>query len=1208
MTERIGGTGHPRLAPEQAAAANPLRSAWITANAGSGKTRVLTTRVARLLIAGVDPDRILCLTYTRAAAGEMKTRLFETLGRWAMLDDDALAAELNGLLESTESPFDTSDANALNRARRLFAKALEFPGGLRIQTIHAFGLALLQCFPLEAGLSPGIRMLNDRHTAQLALRAFEETVRHAKEDRGSLGGAYRCLVSGATEQLLQTLQQVMLENRELYRSFTERGNRPSVDAAMQAFLGTDGLSPAASVASMLGPVEKFAPGLYEIRDAMSEAGGVRDRQYAAAIDAGLSALGEGHRLHALRLLREAFFTQTSGPRQNFPSRKVKELLGANRAAKLADEYTRILDEAETARRLAAVTESSVAAAQFAAAYVDEYEAAKSAEAGLDYQDVVERARLLLADGEAGEWIRYRLDGGIEHILVDEAQDTSPSQWQTVQKLAEEFFAGESPAGGRRTLFAVGDEKQSIFSFQGADLRSFRKTREWLERHLHGAGEPLMRGELATSYRSSPAVLRFVDETFSPASFEIEGNEDTGEDPGWAETLLGMESSPRHAAFRQSAPGRVEVWDLVEPDQPKPSGGSNNGQPDREAVPADQRLAAQIARRISSWLGEGTPLPGAGRAIRPEDILVLVQRRNALPRELLRLLREAGIPATGNDQAAIRDHLAVQDCLALARFALLPEDDLTVAVVLRSPFCGISEDALFDLAWGRRGESLYSRLEKAARREPERFGVCHGFLSDMRAAAFGLGPFAFLQRALVRHDGRRRLLQRLGNDAIGPLDELVSEALEFEDREYGSLEEFVDYVERGPTELKASANVSEASVRVLTIHGAKGLEAPIVIVPDTVRTPNFAGYQRLLLAKDKTGGIMPLYVRRREDDIPVTELLRNEYSLREREESYRLFYVALTRARDWLIVAGWRGKRKPDSKSWYFRALSAANRICAPIDREDEELRKRLGAVFPGWLLEEMETGSAISRETARTPEPSATLPAWARLPAPADAAAPKWLAPSRIGEALPREASSDAAKDGESPEIGAPDQEPETTAAPALERGLLIHLLLERLPGVPPGAGRAQLASDLTGLFGGSLSPPQRTEIANIANRILCDDSLAWLFGPDSAAEAGFATALPAPHGGMTGRIDRIAFDGTRVLAVDFKSDRNLPRRPAETNDRYLAQLGAYRNALGSIYSGQRVQTAILWTGSKEPSYMEMPDDLVDDAFARALAALAAGV
>ena len=1182
MTERLTG--------EQLAAVRPSRSAWIAANAGSGKTRVLTHRVARCLLDGVRPDRLLCLTYTRAAAGEMKTRLFRTLGHWAMCPDARLREELRGLLEPDE-PADLPPAR-LAAARRLFARALEYPGGLRIQTIHSFGFALLRRFPREAGLHPGATILDQREVAVLAERAFEDTLRAARSGREpSLHAAYGTLLAVVGGGGFEALRQTFLDQRDAYLAFAARHEGEARDRAIRGWLEAEPGEAAAAAERARSRLAGARAELGQLAEILRTEGGNTAQDRAPKLVEAVQDLRGRDMDRAIRQLRAALLSQQGTLHRHVFTRSVRQALRQAGLEDLPDVLERALEQIEQARRITVVAGASAAAVRLGLDFLARNEQARADRSGLDFDDVITHVGRLLQRSEARDWVRYRLDGGLDHILVDEAQDTSPAQWEALRQLAEAFFTDTE----HRTVFAVGDEKQSIYSFQGAEPESFAASRDWFDARLREQGGGLHVGALQTSFRSSPVILRFVDSVFCRENYHDDGKaaaepegerEEAGElarehSVPWAETLVGYAEPLAHRSFHAGRAGRVEVWDLFDARSAEPESGESvlNLRPEKV-------VARRVAARISSWMEQKTLLPGAGRPVRPEDILVLVQRRGVFTDELVRCLRLRRVPVAGADRIRLTQHLAVQDLLALLAFSLLPEDDFTLAILLRSPFCDLSEEDLFRLAWDRGDRRLWDRL-RAAAESPEtgaaRFRAARDFLADMRQAADRLGPYEFLERALVVHGGRKRLLARLGEDAMEPIDALLAEAIAFEAAGPASLEEFLWRVRSGTTEVKAETSIGPAAVRIMTVHGAKGLEAPVVIIPDANRVPAFASRTRALVGEDGSGGPIPLLVPQSGDHTERTGRLLAAEKRREREESYRLFYVALTRAENWLIVGGSRWLR-PSGRGagetcWQFRAEAAARRIGERISPQEdgERLAAALGTVYAGHVVEGAGGSGPGPVAALGGAEAAPEMPDWIDRPAAPETWRSRWIAASGLD----------------------PDPAPAGGEDPtALDQGNLTHLLLERLAGLPAGADRDHLARALADRFRESLADPAREEVLRQALRILDHPELGRLFRGEGLAEAWVALRTTSRTGGVWGRIDRLVLGAERVLIVDFKGDPEPPEVADRVARRYLAQLGAYRRAVAAIYPERTVAAAILWTRADPPRLLELPDRLAEAALA----------
>ncbi len=792
--------------------------------------------------------------------------------------------------------------------------------------------------------------------------------------------------------------------------------------------------------------------------------------------------------------------------------------------------------------------------RFAGELLDRHGVAKAAGALLDFDDLVHRACALLTDSVMRAWVLYKLDLGIDHILVDEAQDTAPLQWQVVQAIADEFLAGAGAQTGPRSIFVVGDEKQSIFSFQGAEPQAFGQMLGHFDRRFRAVGAPLGRPALRTSYRSAPAILDFVDLVF-------QGDAAAG--------LTVTDEAVRHEAHRSHAFGRVDLWPLIEAeDAPDPP---EWWKPVDLVPPSDarERLAGMVADEIGrllreEWLGARGEVPA--RRVRPGDILVLVAKRYPLAAGIVRRLKALGVPVAGADRLRLTNEIAVQDLLALAKVARMPGDDLSLAALLRSPLCGLGEDELFELAHARTG-SLWQALLGSSRHQP-----VAAFLRDMAGRADFLRPYEFLEHALVRHDGRRRLLARLGLEAEDAIDELLAQALVYETSEAPSLAGFIAWIEAGDVEVRREMEGGGDFVRVMTVHGAKGLEAPIVIVPDTVSGGRRGGP----LLATSSGGNLPeltLWPGAKADDDPVASRARQAAEARERAERKRLLYVALTRAEDWLILCG-AGQRRPNQESWY-DLLEAGMARCPGAVR----LPSPTGA---GDMLR-VESGAPPVPATvtaAVAASPPSPLPGWLG-PAPREARPPR-VSPSALA---PSEAHGGAGMGREA----------------ALALGRAVHLLLERLA-EKPAAARPALAERLLAAFAELNEDHRRLAVAE-AERVMAMPAATAIFGPDALAEV--AVVMPGPGGTrMTGRVDRLVLGEGRALIVDIKTDRVPPPGPEAVPMAYLAQLGAYAAAIEGAFPGRAVETALLWTAG--PSLMQVNPWLTQRAFHESLAGASA--
>lgn len=1103
----------------QIASADPTRSTWLTANAGSGKTRVLTDRVARLLLAGTPPERVLCLTYTKAAATEMQNRLLQRLGEWAMLPEDRLRHALRELGEG--------HAPDLATARRLFAQAIETPGGLKVQTIHSFCASLLRRFPLEAGVPHGFTELDDRSATLLRAEMLDEMAEEGVAEIADITA-----ISGG-------------DNLDALLARIARIGAPDIDPA--AIWRAVGLPPNMTQEALLAQVFTGVEGdLFRALFPLLATSGKNDiallnRLVQGDWDApGMAELAilEG------ALLYGAKAKMPFGPKiDDVPTKAVRAAFAAH-MPDLNDLMERV---AETRPRRIGFdfAQRATALHRFARAFSARVQARKAAAGWLDFDDLITRASQLLSDATMAQWVLFRLDGGIDHILVDEAQDTSPQQWRVIEQLAAEFTAGASDR--LRTLFVVGDPKQSIYSFQGADIEVFESRRDQFDAAFRQIERPMQQLDLEYSFRSSPAILQAVDATFAGAAG------------------IGLGQRSLHRAFHGDRPGRIDLWPLPEtPDQPEQSGWE---EPVDQLAPDSppSLLAAEIAVQVAAMLDPAsgasiTTRAGEVRRVRPGDILILVQGRTAsLFSEIIRALKAAGLPVAGADRLRLAAELAVKDIRAMLNFLATPEDDLSLAALLRSPLIGLDEDALFRLAAGRtRGEYLWSRLRESDH------GAARALLSDMIDHS-ALRPFDLISRLLNRHGGREKLLARLGPEAEDGIDELLTQALAYERTEVPSLTGFLVWLSTDDVEVRRQPGSGAGLIRVMTVHGSKGLESPIVILPDTKKRQ---AYRPPEVLHPRDG--VPFMAGRSGERPDFAQAEVDEAARLDAEERRRLLYVAMTRAESWLIVAC-AGDAGAPGESWY-----------ATIEAGLEEC----GLTESGW-----DCGLGPVRRFAFGDWPDVAAESDADTQALPSAADCGWLytplAPVPHPPAVVTATSLGGAKALPGPEGDDPAQ--------AMLFGTRFHLLLEHLPQIPRPDWPRRARDLLSGAEGGIPDADMLDRLLEDLAAVLDAPSLSQVFTPPDGARTLSEVELSADLPGiglLRGVVDRLIVMPDRVLVIDYKTNATLPDRPQDTPLGILRQMAAYRRAIAGIYPGREVQAGVLWTAG--PRLMWLPDAVLD--------------
>ncbi|MDB5568865.1 MAG: double-strand break repair helicase AddA, partial [Hyphomicrobiales bacterium] len=894
----------------QEKASNPARSAWVSAHAGSGKTYVLSQRVVRLLLEGAPPSKILCLTFTKVAAANMALKVFSILSEWTRMSDAELRAAIVAM---------GADPARIDLARKLFARTVETPGGLKIQTIHAFCERLLHLFPFEANVAARFEVLTDDKQAELVSIAREQTLADAMEAEASpLGQALRHVAALTTSF---TFDKLLSQALRMRTEIAQAGRRQAGGYA-RALRRRFGAPADADVATIERDMIEggIAPAEWGAIVGGLEAGSANDKKAAARLRRAISA-GPGAKLSAWT---DVFFT-AGKPRANVATNSVDKAL----KERLHAERDRLFALSD-AHKAAVAAQRSESLATLTEAIIARYTSLKRTRGLLDFDDLVERTGALLKRSDAA-WVLYKLDAGIDHVLVDEAQDTSPAQWDILERLTGEFFAGEG-ARKPRTFFAVGDEKQSIFSFQGAAPHAFAEKRRQFENRAHAAERAFEHVRLQLSFRSAKGVLDEVDNVFA-ANEAFKGV--VGPDDVWMP----------HEALKRDLPGLVEIWE--------PLGATGKQEPTDWKMPLDQLgdgdPAVVLARRIADAIFEMTATgsrhavhdkQGALRPVSAGDVLILVRKRGAFFEAVIRALKDRGVPVAGADRLELAQHIAVLDLVAAGRAALLPQDDLTLACVLKSPLIGLDEDDLLALAPGRKGPLI---TELRASGDPRHRAAAQR-VAEWGARA-GESPFRFYARILGPDGGRRAFLERLGAEAGDAVDEFLKLALEAEMLEAPSLVTFLHRMQSAELSIKRDMEAAGDAVRVMTVHAAKGLEAKIVFLPDTCGAASGGHDPDLLKVEDLDGA--PLIAWRKgakADPAALAEQLTAAQA-REAEEHRRLLYVAMTRAEERLYICGFHGVRGPGKGCWHVLAASAlGERLTqAPAPWDDAETVRRTGA-------------------------------------------------------------------------------------------------------------------------------------------------------------------------------------------------------------------------------------------------------------------------
>ncbi|WP_316189163.1 MULTISPECIES: double-strand break repair helicase AddA [unclassified Bradyrhizobium] len=1135
----------------QTRASNPAASAFVSANAGSGKTHVLVQRVIRLLLEGVPPEKILCITFTKAAAANMAERVFSTLGHWVTLDDSAL----DDAIKSTGIPHPNAQLRAA--ARKLFASALETPGGLKVQTIHALCTRLLQQFPFEANVPARFTVLDERDQTEMMERAnLKVLLDAARAPDSAVGRALQVAMASAADVTFKDVVREACLSRDHFMAWTDGAGHVDLAAAqLSQALGVSADETIEHIERDIldGPNLPRADWLQIA--AQLDGGAKTEQKQADQLRAALAYSGSDQVDEYLCV----FLTDEKQPRKSLLTKKFAD---ANPAlAALFEAEAGRLDVLIEKRRAAVMRDRTDALLRIATSAAANYRREKEERGLLDYDDLIDKTLAMLNRVSAG-WVHYKLDRGVDHVLIDEAQDTSPRQWEIVAHIIEEFTAGEGARDGLvRTVFAVGDEKQSIFSFQGAAPHEFDARRRQLQQRFTEAGLTFDPVSFTYSFRSGATVLHAVDHVFrDPQVYRSIHSPDIG--------------YPIHNSLADAGPSLVELWSLCERDDTKDIEGWRAPFDGVAVTSPEVKLARRIQAEIKRLIRDGamTGHEGARRRLSYGDMLILVRRRGNAFDAVIQALKHAGIPVAGADRLKLTEHVAIIDLMNLADALLLPQDDLALATALKSPLFGLTDDDLFTLAWQRKGSlrealaahaALDERLQRALRR-----------LQQCERRAREETPFAFYAWLLGGDGGRKRILARLGHEANDALDEFLELALSYERKAPASLQGFMAWLRAADTEVKRDMEISRDEVRVMTVHGAKGLEASVVFLVDTTSSPSDTQRLRLIHVPYGEKEIVVWAGRKADDPRPVTAARAK--MLQDTEDEYRrLLYVAMTRAADRLIIGGCMPGNMNNVRpgSWYdlmARGLEAAGLQVQTIETPDGPVKRYLSA-------EDIAiSGGAEERREANRP---VELPSWLRTEAAEAPAADVVLRPS------------DA-----TPDDGRPVKAAETIMArsEAMQRGTLVHRLLQSLPDVTP-ARRREAALKYLARNAADWPEDEREKLATRVLGVIEEPRFAAVFAAGSRAEVSIVGRLSQegqPAALVSGQIDRLVVTDAEVLIVDFKTNQSPPAGLAEVPPAYVRQLALYRAVLRQLYPHRAIRAALLWT--ETPELMELSASALD--------------
>lgn len=1097
----------------QREASNPQISVWVEASAGTGKTKVLSDRVLRLLLEGVNPMRILCLTYTKAAAVEMKSRISERLSKWSVQSNEELTQSIITLLGINEN--DKTLEQYKDIARTLFATLLDTPGGVKIKTIHSFCEDVLKRFPLEAGISPYFEILDDRQSAEALQQIQNEILRESNYRETPEAIAVCYLVANLSENSFSKMMKHITENRTKI---------------------ADSLAKYGSLENLLYELQRQI----RVREGETEESLCTDFMRQINIEemkANIIALkNSGKRNNEKALIMEEVYNSGCNPEYYDKYLKcfLKDddeiyadtfLVSGKALEKDSQVLIRMKDEAiriqEVQRKIVSLRlyNSTKAFLTVAQSINIKYEAYKRAKSCLDYEDLINKTRMLLSDNGQASWVLYKLDGGIDHILLDEAQDTSPQQWDIIKALSEEFFSGFEADNKRRTVFAVGDRKQSIYSFQGADPQKFDMMSKYFKQR---AGANFKKVDMEYSFRSTPAILECVNKVFA--------------DKEVAAGVISPDSPVEHIAVRAGEYGKVEIWPLYVAEKGNEVVDEDKLLPPMEMtkkVSVRTQMAKKIAERIQQMISDSQ---NSENPLHYRDFMVLVRHRNAFVEEFIRECKKNNVNISGADKMVLSEQIAVQDLISLGKFLLLPNDDLSLAEILKSPLFNLTDKDLENICCERQNAPLWTSLGDKAQ-----YKDIYDSLKELFNKLDFIRPYELFNYVLVNMGGREKFIRRMGVEVEDAIDEFMNLTLFYEQNQTPSLQGFISWFENDNTAIKREGDDSENdAVRLMTVHHSKGLQARVVFLPDSVQLPKNSCEQKLLFDND---GIA-FYPLCNADYNDFCKQINMDAATKIQEEYRRLLYVALTRAEERLIVCGYANNEKIDEDSW----LKICKRTIGVNTGENDD-----AIIIESPSMVKVNQSKKYFSVNFNVP-----VAEWIDKNAPEESPLAKPYTPSKLQEEDEESDSSSPLEDN----------------ARYYRRGSLIHRILQFLPN--EDTDRAQTIKSYLQKNAPDFSNIEQEQICREIINLLETEECHQIFGEDSRAEVPIIGEVDGKI--ISAQIDRLIVKKDKIIIVDFKTNRPARKTPEETPEVYINQLKTYEKLLSLIYPSHNIESYILWT------------------------------
>jgi ATP-dependent helicase/nuclease subunit A len=1113
----------------QQRASDISQSVWVSASAGSGKTTVLTNRLIVLLLNNIQPSKILCITFTKNAAAEMRNRINEKLSEWILFSDEKLKNSVETLIGKTPNEA------TLQNARTLFAKILDNADELKILTIHAFCQQIMKRFPFEAGIIPNFEIADERLEKEFLLEATKDLLtKKTLEPR--LQKAIKKIAIQTNQKNFNELLSELLNNRnKLIHLKQFFGGESNIIDAIYKTLGLNLKDTEEKIFKEFLEYNSLNKQEFEkIYETIQRIGTLKDKQKYEILKQWANQPEK--RRENFKEYKNIFITQRKKEKkEKLITDKPKRLCPQSNEI-LLQEQNRIYQFVETLKSLK-IAELTKSLLILSYEILQKYSFLKLERGILDYNDLIIKTKDLLSDNTNSQWVSFKLDEGIHHILVDEAQDTSPYQWNIIKAIVDEFFQQENCD---KTILVVGDEKQSIFSFQGADPKAFAFMHNHYKQLCQDSNNCFETIPFVNSFRSLSAILQLVDKIFEP------------EDMRKAISQL-VKEPIKHNPLRIGL-GKIEVWPLISKEKEDKSKEFTWQLPFQSKIKISniEKLAKLIAEKIQAWIKNKKIIldkkTGEKRLLRYSDIMILLRKRGRFADFLIKALNKKNIPVSGIDRLKLTENIIIKDLIALGNFILFPEDNLNLANIIKSPIIGLNEDDLFNLC-AQNKISLWQTIKQ----NPQ-YKKTKDYLEEIIEKSKLLTPYELFVYILDIKNGRDKIINRFTETAHDLLNEFLNLLKAFEKNHIPSLNNFMNYLKIAPITIKRDMEQTLNEVRVMTTHGAKGLQAPIIFLPDSYHSniDVTTNKNKIYWLKDLNNNYeLPFWNGEQENNNEFILKLKEEWTKECKNEYLRLLYVALTRAENELYICGW-CLTNPYKGNWYNLILDIAAKsgIEKKFDFESESSGYIIGEddEFAS-DLHKQESEYLPKKQDKETDRILQNL-----IPCKKEKESTKIIHPSEFYSHRDRDSSP-------------------ADSSEAIIQGQAAHKLLEILPQIKLEEREQVLDYYLHNSFN-KLKPAIQEKIRNNILKIL--NEFKDLFVEESRSEVPIAGYIDNQI--VSGQIDRLIIKNDKIMIVDYKNSRKFFKNENEIPEEYKKQLWLYKELTAQIYPAKEIECYILWT------------------------------